>query len=120
MAVENPTCDSCVVTLEIPAGNEAFLRRVIVAAREGLGEDLDDHADRLRRPVTELLREEIALLSLQEGLDQGEVVPGPVLREVVARVAAAVDRDNEYERVVAEHEAIAALREQLGAQPLKQ
>jgi hypothetical protein len=115
MAVENPTRDSCVVTLTIPAGNEAFLRRVIAAARDGLGEDLDDHADRLRRPVTELLREEMALLALLGALEEGEVVPGPELRATLARLAAAVDRDNEYDRVVAEHEALADLRAQVEA-----
>jgi hypothetical protein len=113
MAVENPTRDSCVVSLTIPAENEAFLRRVIAAARDGLGEDLDEHADRLRNPVTDLLREEMALLSLLGALDEGEIVPGPQLRETLARLAESVDRENEYERVVAEHDALAQLRAQV-------
>jgi len=118
MAVENPTRDGRVVTLTIPAGNEAFLRRLIGAAHDGLGEDLDEHAETLERPLGDALREEMALLALLEALEEGEVVPGPELRATLARLAEAVDRDNEYDRVVAEHDALAELRGQLEGVPV--
>lgn len=50
------------------------------------------------------------------GLDAGEIVPDDRARRLVRELAAASDREEEYERVVFEHEALAALREQIGAE----
>lgn len=49
------------------------------------------------------------------GVDAGRIVPDAEVRRLVAELAEANDREEEYERVVIEHDALAALREQIGA-----
>jgi len=114
MATENPTGDGCAVSISIPAGNEAFLRRIISGAQDGLRDDLGQSDERLREPRTKLLLEDAAYAALLDGLDQGRVVPDDELRAALARLREAVDRENEYGRVVFEHEAVADLLAQLG------
>jgi len=109
MATENPTGDGRAVPLSIPAGNEAFLRRVIGAARDGIREDLEQHRDRLCRRRSELLLEETSYAALLGGLDLGRIVPDEEIRAALRRLAESVDRENEYERVVFEHRALADL-----------
>lgn len=106
MATENPTGDGHAVPLAIPARNMPFLRCVIGAARDGLLEELDKFADRLQSPRSDLLREEAAYLTLLGALDLGRVVPDRELCAVLAQLAEAVDRDNEYRRAVSEHDAL--------------
>jgi len=113
MANENPTGDGRAVALQIAAGNEAFLRRVIGAARDGIREELDRFGGQLQAPRSELLLEETAYAALLGGLDLGRVVPDPEICEALRRLAEAVDRDNEYDRVCFEHRALADLLAQL-------
>jgi hypothetical protein len=49
------------------------------------------------------------------GVDAGTIVPDAETRRLVRELAEASDREEEYERVVFEHDALAALREQIGA-----
>jgi hypothetical protein len=114
MATENPTGDGRAVPLSIPAGNEAFLRRVIGAARDGIREDLERHGDQLRASRSELLLEETAYAAVLGGLDLGRIVADDEIRAALRRLAESVDRENEYERVVFEHETVAGLLDQLG------
>ena len=114
MSCENPTGDDNAVALAIPAGNEAFLRRVINAARDGLRDELEQFGDRLDEPRTTLLLEEAAYCGLLNALDRERVVPDDELRAAVVQLAASVDRENEYERVVFEHDALQDLLSQLG------
>lgn len=114
MANPNPTGDDSAVALTIPAGNEAFLRRVISAARDGLRDELERFADQLQEPRSRLLLEETAYAGLLDALDRGQVVPEEELRTALARIGEAVDRGNEYDRVVCEHDAIHDLLDQLG------
>lgn len=106
MSCSNPTGGDRAVTLTIPAGNEAFLRRVISAARDGLREELERFGDRLQVPRSNLLLEDAVYSALLDGLDRGSLVPDDELLAVVAQLAESVDRDNEHSRVVAEHAAI--------------
>jgi hypothetical protein len=115
MATENPTGDSCVVPLTIPAGNGAFLRRVIRAARDGLRDEMERFGDRLKEPRSRLLLEETAYVSLLDALDRGRVVPDDELRGALARLAESVDHENEYARVVFEHDALRGLLVQIEA-----
>lgn len=48
-----------------------------------------------------------------DGLDLGRIVPDPEIREALRRLTEAVDRDNEYERICFEHQALADLLGQL-------
>ena len=113
MAETNPTGDGCAVTLSIPVGNKAFLRRVISAAQVGLRDDLKSHGDQLRRPRTKLLLEDAVYVTLLAALSQGRVVPDDELRAVLTQLADSVDRENEYGRVVTEHQAFHDLLAQL-------
>jgi len=108
--------DGCAVSLSVPAGNEAFLRRIVNAARDGLREELKLFGDRLGESKTKLLLEDAAYTVLLDGLDRGRVVCDDELRAAVAWLADAVDRGNEYGRVVFEHKAIHDLRDQLGGE----
>lgn len=113
MATENPTGDGRAVPLSIPAGNEAFLRRVIAAARDGIREDLEQHGDRLRASRSELLLEESAYAALLGGLDLRRIVPDEEIRTALRRLAESIDRESEYERTRFEHAALADLLAQL-------
>jgi len=114
MATHDPTGDGRAVPLSVPSGNDAFLRRTIGAARDGLREELERFGDRLGEPRSKLLLEDAAYAALLDGLDRGIIVADDELRAVLARLAESVDRDNEYGRVVFEHEAIHDLLGQLG------
>lgn len=114
MSCPNPTGDDHAVALTISTGNEAFLRRVIGAARDGIREELDRFGDQLRASRSELLLEETAYAALLGGLDLGRIVPDDEIRTELRRLAQSVDRENEYERVCFEHDAIHDLLTQLG------
>lgn len=105
--------DDHAVVLTISTGNEAFLRRVIGAARDGIREELDRFGDQLRAPRSDLLLEETAYAALLDGLDLGRIVPDDEIHAAVLRVTEAVDRENEYERACFEHDALADLLAQL-------
>jgi len=113
MATENPTDDGRTVRLIVPARNEAFLRRAIGAARDGIREDLDRFGDQLQAPRSELLLEGTAYAALLGGLDLGRIVPDPEICEALRRLAESIDRDNEYGRVCFEHDALDDLLRQL-------
>ncbi len=113
MSWTNPTGGGGVVALKIPAGNLPFLCRVIDAAREGLRDDLDRFGDRLRQPRTKLLLEDAAYATVLDALNCGRIAPDGELGAVVSRLAESVDHDNQYRRVVAEHDALRDLLGQL-------
>ena len=113
MAKENPTGDGCAVSLSLPARNEAFLRRVITAARDGLRDELQQFGEQLQEPRTKLLLEDAAYAALLDALGRGRVVPDDELRAVLTQLADSVDRENEYGRVVTEHQAFRDLLAQL-------
>jgi hypothetical protein len=49
------------------------------------------------------------------GVDAGEILPDDRARRLVRELAEASDHEEEYERIVFEHDALAALRDQIGA-----
>ncbi|MBS1878611.1 MAG: hypothetical protein JST31_03765 [Actinobacteria bacterium] len=49
------------------------------------------------------------------GIEADEIAPDDLVRRLVRELADASDREEEYERVVFEHDALAALCEQIGA-----
>jgi len=113
MSCPNPTGDGRAVALTIPAGNEPFLRRVIGAARGGIREELDRFGDQLLAPRSELLLEETSYAALLGGLDLGRIVPDDEIRTALRRLAGSIDRENEYERVCFEHDALHDLLSQI-------
>jgi len=113
MATQNPTGGGASITLSIRPCDGAFVRKVLTAARDGLRDELDRFADQLREPTSRLLGEEAAYGQLLDGLDGIPVFPDAAMYEAVAGLARAIDNDNEYSRVVAEHDALHGLLAQV-------
>ena len=111
MADPNPTGRGAAVALQFPAGHVRFLRETFGDAREGVCDELAN-AKRPKDP-DRLGREEAAYGRLLAALDELVIVPDDEVREIVGRLAQIIDGSNEYERVVAEHEALRGLLGQL-------
>jgi hypothetical protein len=101
------------VPLSIEPSQAEYLRRELTGFRSGLEDDAQTHPD--RPDARRWLANAEAYGRLVAGLDVGEIVPDDHVRRLVREWAEAHDRAEHYERVVFEHEAIAALREQIGA-----
>jgi hypothetical protein len=112
MAVPNPMGSGAVVALQFPAGHIRFLRETFRDALDGVCDELA-HAKRLKDPER-LRREEAAYGRLLAALDELVIVPDDEVRTLLGRVAQIIDGSNEYERVVAEHEALHGLLDQIG------
>ncbi len=108
MADENPTGAGDAVALTIPAKHRKFLRDLFEIARAGIREELAQYPKQLQEP-RRLHREEAVYEKLLETLDTGSIVPGRDVRDVLRDLAEIYDRENEYERVVSEHEALHGL-----------
>ncbi len=113
MADQNPMGAGDAVALTIPTEHRKFLRGLFEIARDGIREELADYPKQLREP-RRLHREEAVYEKLLEALDSGSVVPDRDVRDVLSDLAQIYDRENEYERVIVEHEALHGLLGQLG------
>lgn len=109
MATRNPTGDGASITLSVRPCDRDFLRRLFAAASDGLRDELDGFADQLREPPDQLLSEEAAYGQLLDGLGGSPVFPDLAMRDAVAGLARAIDRENQYPRVLAEHDALHGL-----------
>lgn len=101
------------VALSLTDRQRRYLRRALRDCKAGREDDLRTHprhrnADRWRTNAAAYGR-------LIAGLDAGEIVPDDEVRRLLDELAEAVDHEEEYERIVFEHDALAALREQIGA-----
>ena len=112
MADQNPTGDGDAVALTIPAEHRKFLRNLFEIARNGIREELAQYPKQLKEP-RRLHREEAVYEKLLAALDTGSIVPGRDVRGVLRDLAEICDKDNEYKRVVCEHEALHGLLDQL-------
>ena len=111
MANQNPTGDGAAVALEISPRNVAILRPILEMVRDGA------HDDFSTAPVAawpEAARaDEHAYRVLLAALDRGTIFPAPHICRALGELAESIDEANEYERVVAEHDALADLRRQV-------
>lgn len=112
MAKTNSNEGDAMVALTVPVEHRDFLHGIFEAARGGIRDELAEYPDQLREP-TRLHREEAVYDALLAALDRGSIV-GADIRRVLGDLAEIIDRENEYERVVAEHAALLGLREQIG------
>jgi hypothetical protein len=112
MATENPKGGERAVPLSIPPAQKEYLRGELLGLMAGLEDDAQTHPGRpeARRWVAEAE----AYGRLVAGLDSGKLVPDDLVRHLVREWAEAHDRAEHYDRVVFEHDAIAALRVQIG------
>jgi len=113
MAEQNPTGRDAAVALKLPANHVRFLRSTFRSAQAGIRDELREYPKQLKEP-TRLRREEAAYGRLLVALDECVIVPDADVRVVVGDLAKIIDGSNEYERVVAEHEALHGLSFQLG------
>jgi hypothetical protein len=111
MADPNPTGRGAAVALQFPAGHVRFLRETFNDALDGVRDELG-RAERPKDPDG-LRREEAAYGRLLAALDEMVIVPDDEVREVLTTLAQVIDASNEYERVVAEHEALHRLLAQI-------
>ncbi len=112
MSCNNPTADGDAVALTIPAKHRKFLRDLFEIARNGIREELAQYPKQLKEP-RRLHREEVVYEKLLTALGSGSIVPDRDVRDVLRDLAEIYDRENEYERVIAEHEALHSLLDQL-------
>jgi hypothetical protein len=113
MASENPTGRGSAVALTITADQVRFLRSVFRMAQDGIQDELANYPKQLGDP-TRLRREEAAFGRLLVALDELVIAPDDDVRAILRDLAKTIDAANEYERVVAEHEALSDLLEQVG------
>lgn len=113
MADSDPMGGGEAVVLALTDRQRQYLRRAIADCKAGREDDLRDHPD---DPNAGRWRTDAAAYSrLIDGIDQGEIVADAEVRRLAAELAEASDHEEEYERVVFEHDALASLREQIGA-----
>ncbi|MGB7588233.1 MAG: hypothetical protein WBM00_05945 [Solirubrobacterales bacterium] len=112
MANNDPTGSGHTVALHLDRSQIAILREAFGSCLEGLRDDLQTPW-RLGDPERSR-RETVAYERLLTSLERGEiVVPDAMARRVVGALAASSDEANEYERVVAEHDALHRLLRRL-------
>jgi hypothetical protein len=112
MSCAKPTEDGNAVALAILAKHRKFLRDLFEIARNGIREELAQYPQQLREP-SRLHREEAVYDKLLAALDNGSIVADRDVRDVVRDLAEIYDRENEYQRVMTEHEALHGLLGQI-------
>lgn len=111
MANQNPTGDGSAVALEISPRNVAILRPILEMVRDGARDDFSTAPLAARPEVARA--DEHAYRVLRAALDRGTIVPAPHICRALGELAESIDEANEYERVVAEHDALVDLRRQV-------
>lgn len=112
MADQNPRDDGVAVALSIPPGNLPFLRFLFSAGRDGAREDLDRFGEALSRPERRL-REERIYGRLLDALEGSPLHSDREMVDFLTKLIEAIDRENEYQRVVGEHEALVGICRQV-------
>jgi hypothetical protein len=101
------------VALALTDRQRRYLRSALADCKAGREDDLKTHPDHPN--AGRWSADADAYGRLIAGVDSGEIVPDDRLRRLVRELAEAFDREEEYERVVFEHDALAALHDQIGA-----
>jgi hypothetical protein len=112
IADQNPTGRGAAVALKLPADHIRFLRETFTIARAGVRDELKDYPKQLKDP--DYLRREVVVYGrLLAALDELVIVPDADMLVILADLAQVIDAGNEYSRVLAEHEALHGLLDQL-------
>jgi hypothetical protein len=115
MVSQNPTGDRPSVAIDLPDSQLAKLREIFSFCLGGVEEDLK--APGRLSELEKARRDADAYQHLLAALDGGRLVPEPDVARAVREVAASVDLNNEYERVLAEHDALHGLLAQIEGCP---
>jgi hypothetical protein len=111
MASTDPTGGERAVPLSLPSAQANFLRKELAGLKADLEADLASHPD---DPAAERWRASAAAYGrLLAGLEAGVIIPDAEVRCLVRGWTEANDREEQYDRVIFEHEALHALRSQL-------
>lgn len=111
MASENPTGDGAAVALSISPTRAQILRPILEMVRDGAHDDLTVPPVAERPEVARA--DEHAYRVLLAALDHGTIVPALHICRALGELAESIDSANEFERVAAEHDALADLRRQV-------
>lgn len=113
MANQNPTDDRAAVVLTFTPAQALVLRPLLEMVLDGIREELATQPETALREPVRLRREEEAWVSLLAALTGEAVVLSAEISRVVTEFAESIDTANEYGRVLAEHEALGALIDQI-------
>jgi len=113
MSCSQPTGGTEAVALDLPDAQRKILRSTLTSCLEGVSGDLKQPE---QMPNPERARGEAdAYGRLLAALDAGEItVPDETARATVEAMAIAIERDTDYARLVAEHDALFGLLDVLG------
>ncbi len=111
MASENPKGDGVAVVLSLSPRNITILRPILEMVREGAHDDFSTVP--VAAPPEAARADEHAYRVLLAALDRGTIIPAPHICRALGELAESVDEVNEYERVAAEHDALADLHRQV-------
>jgi len=112
MADQNPMGSGAAVALKLPADHVRSLRGIFEQARAGVRDELKEYPEQLKDPE-HLRHEKAAYGRLLAALDELVIVPDADVLALVADLATVIDGSNQYTRVVAEHDALHGLLDQL-------
>ena len=111
MAIENPKGGEETIALELSDRQRQFLRRALLDCKAGREDDLQTQP---QHPNAARWRAEAeAYARIIAGIDAEAIIPDYEVRRLLRELAEANDREEEYQRIVFEHDALAALREQI-------
>lgn len=111
MAADNPTGGERAVPLSLPSAQANFLCKELAGLKADLEADLTSHPG--DPAAKRWCANAAAYARLLAGLEAGAIVPDAEVRCLVREWAEANDREEQYDRVVFEHEALHGLRSQL-------
>ena len=111
MADQNPMGSGAAVALKLPADHVRFLRGIFEQARAGVRDELKEYPEQLKDPG-HLRHEKAAYGRLLVALDELVIVPDADVLALVADLATVID-GSKYTRIVAEHDALHGLLDQL-------
>jgi hypothetical protein len=108
-----PTGGDEAVALDLPGSQRKILRSTLTSCLEGVSGDLKEHE---RLPDPEKAQQEAdAFGRLLAALDVGTIsLPDEEARETVEAMVTSIEKDSDYARVIAEHDALFGLLWLLG------
>lgn len=113
MSCSQPTGGDEAVALDLPDSQRKILRSTLTSCLEGVSGDLKEHEGLPDHEKSQ--READAFGRLLSALDVGTIsLPDEEAREAIEAMVASIEKDSDYARVIAEHDALFGLLSLLG------